>query len=298
MPTIDEQPLVSVVVASYNMAPYICQTIHSLINSSYHNIEIVVVDDGSTDDTRQKLAGFLDDQRVTYIFQENSGQTRAKNRGIEVSKGAFIAFCDADDYWVEDKLERQLPLFDDQDVGVVYSEVSYINSEGVIYEKEAPYQRYSGNITNKLLVKNFVPFGTAIFRRECIETSGVFNESYKMGIDWDLWLRFSLDWKFSFLPSKTYIYREWEGQMSNNHRGRYESAFIILTNFETEYGDRLNPDDLRLAWSDNYISRGVMYAKKEGLWLGPIRDVLKGIAIRPLWPYGWKALLKILLRRL
>jgi glycosyltransferase involved in cell wall biosynthesis len=298
MSVIDDRPLVSVVIAAFNMGNFVAQTVESVTNSSYGNLEIIVVDDGSTDNTKDAIDSLLSDNRVRYIYQENAGQTRAKNRGVEESSGAFIAFCDADDYWVSEKLELQLPFFDEPKVGVVYSEVSYVNDKGELYEKPAPYERFSGKVTEQLLLKNFVPFGTAIFRRECITVCGGFNEQYKMGIDWDLWLRYSLKWEFAYLPVSTYVYREWDGQMSNNHRGRYESAFLILSNFEAEFGKEVESKALKKAWADNYISRGVLYAKKEGLITKPILDVLKGLRITPTAMYGWKALLKILLRRL
>lgn len=295
--TTNTSPLVSVIIASFNMAEFIEEAIISISEGIYRNVEVIVIDDGSTDNTADVVKALLGDQRIKYIYQENAGQTSAKNHGLGVSSGELIAFCDADDYWELNKLELQVPLFDDEDIGIVYSEVSYVDQNGDRYDKSPPYARFSGEVTEHLLLKNFVPFGTSVFRRACFTECGGFDERYKMGIDWDLWLRYSLSWKFLYLSESTYVYREWEGQMSNNHRGRYESAFVILRNFEDSYGDRVKNSILRKAWADNYVSRGLIFARKEKLFAQPVKDVLVGLSLNPLSLSAWKGLIKIIIGR-
>lgn len=290
-------PLVSVVIATYNMQQFLPHAMRSVLDQSYPNLELIVIDDGSSDDTALVVEPFLSDDRVNYVKQENLGQPKAKNHGLRLAKGEFVAFCDADDLWIKDKLKLQIPLFDDPEVGVVYSEVSYMNEKGRRYDKPAPYVRHQGRVTQQMLIKNFVPFGTAVFRSSCLKRNGVFDEQFKMGIDWDLWLRYSLDWKFAYLPEKTYIYREWSGQMSTDYRGRYDHAFAILAKFEAQFGGRVPDSFLKKAWADNYISRGWMFAVKEGKVIDPVKDVVKGLIRDPLNFAGWKILIKILLRR-
>src|SRR5258705_11081136 len=106
-----DKPLVSVVIATYNMARYLPLAVRAALDQKYKNIEVLVVNDGSTDDTQCVMAPFLDDSRVRYYTQKNKGQAAAKNRGIHESRGDYIAFLDADDMWALDKLEVQLPLF-------------------------------------------------------------------------------------------------------------------------------------------------------------------------------------------
>src|SRR3970040_1746291 len=141
--------LVSVVIATYNMGNYIESAIDSILKQSYQNFELIVVDDGSVDDTEQRMVAYGDNAKIKYIKQENQGQPKAKNRGLKETTGAYVAFCDADDLWAPNKLELQLPLFKDHpEVGVVYSEVSYIDDKGNPLDKEQPYERYSGNVTD------------------------------------------------------------------------------------------------------------------------------------------------------
>ena len=118
-----------------------------------------------------------------------------------------------------------------------------------------------------------------------------------MGIDWDLWLRYSLDWEFIYVPAQTYVYRVWSGQMSNNYRGRYDHAKRILTKFINQYGATLNPVFVRKAWADMYIHEAAVYARNEKQFLMPLRKIMHGIALDPSRLYSWKVLVKLFLGR-
>lgn len=291
------QPLVSVVIATYNMGQYIQQAIDSILQQTWQNLEIIVVDDGSTDDTAGTMLGYENNAKVTYIKNENQGQPKAKNCGIKNTKGEFIAFCDADDFWAPNKLEVQMPQFKNPKVGVVYSEVSFIDEKNNHFTKLRHEVRHSGKITNYMLIENFVPFGTSIIRRACIEKNGIFDEEFRMGIDWDLWLRYSLDWEFIYVPERTYIYRVWSGQMSNNYRGRYDHAKRILTKFVNTHKSALNASVVRKAWADMYIREGAVYARHEKLFFMPFKNIIKGIALDPFKLQSWKVLIKLFLGR-
>lgn len=295
MQDITTQPLVSVVIATYNMGQYINQAVDSILQQNWQNLEVIVVDDGSTDHTPKAMDFYKSDSRVNYIRTPNQGQPKAKNTGIRNTHGEFIAFCDADDLWEPTKLTVQMPLFDDPNVGIVYSEVSNIDEHNNRYTKPANETRHSGKVTNQLLIENFVPFGTSVIRRACVERNGIFDETFRMGIDWDLWLRYSLDWEFAYTPERTYIYRVWSGQMSTNYRGRYDFATRILKKFVAQYGDQLDQRHIKKAWADMYIREGVVYARNEKLFFIPLRKILHGLWLDPMKIYGWKSLAKLML---
>jgi glycosyltransferase involved in cell wall biosynthesis len=291
------QPLVSVVIATYNMGQYLPQAVDSILQQTWKNLEVIVVDDGSTDNTPEVMLNYSTDSRINYIRNQNQGQPKAKNCGIKNTKGDFIAFCDADDFWESDKLEIQIPLFANPKVGVVYSEVSFIDEHNNAFTKEHHEIRHSGIVTNQMLIENFVPFGTSVIRRKCIEQNGIFDEEFRMGIDWDLWLRYSLDWEFVYTPEKTYIYRVWAGQMSNNYRGRYDHAKRILTKFVAQHGQKLSKSFVRKAWADMYIREATVYAKHEKLFFMPLKNIVRGITLDPFKLCGWKALIKLSIGR-
>ncbi|MBN7768876.1 glycosyltransferase [Marinobacter daepoensis] len=292
------EPMVSVVIATYNMGQYLPDAVASVLAQSWKNLEVIVVDDGSTDDTSDQMERFSKDSRVRYFPTENRGQPRAKNRGLKEASGEFIAFCDADDLWDPKKLDVQMPHFKDPQVGVVYSEVTYIDQDGRAISKPQPYERHSGKVTNNLVIKNFVPFGSAVFRRECMEKNGCFDEELPMGIDWDLWLRYSVDWNFTYVKDVTYIYRIWPGQMSKNYRGRYDNAFRILNKFISNYPGAV-PEKLKSrAWADMYVSRGMAVAGGERIFFEPLKNVLFGLRFDFFYWPAWRALAKLVTRRI
>ena len=291
-------PLVSVVIASYNMGHYLPESVRSVLAQTYQNIEVVIIDDGSTDDTEEQLRPLMTDSRLRYIKQENQGQPKAKNNGIKAVKGEYVAFCDGDDLWAPNKLELQLPLFEgDSGIGVVYSEVSYIDVKGNALDKEQPYQRYSGKVTNELILKNFIPFGTAVVKKECFDELGLFDENLPMGIDWDLWLRFSVHFRIQYLADKTYIYRIWPGQMSSNYRGRYKNAFLIMKKFVNNNPNTLDKKIINKAWADTYTNKALAIANGEDLTLEPITNLIEALSYDPLFYKAWKGLVKVFLKR-
>lgn len=292
-----QEPLVSVVIATYNMGQYLADAARSVLDQTWKNLELIIIDDGSTDDTPTAIQPVLVDSRVRYIRQQNAGQPKAKNAGINACKGDFIAFCDGDDLWVPRKLELQMACMNaDPKIGVVYSRVDYMDQHGTFTRHDLP-QGHSGKITDQLIVYNFIPFGTALVRKSVLDQCGIFDENLPMGIDWDLWLRVSTRWEFKFLPEVTYRYREWPGQMSKNFRGRYINAIRIMNKFFAAYPDAVSPKVRRRAWSDTFAGRGMAIARGEGKRLEPLWDCLRAIVLDPLYNKAWRSFIKVLIGR-
>lgn len=290
----EAKPLVSVVIATYNMGQHLAEAVSSVLAQTVTNLEVIVVDDGSTDDTREVLQAFASDRRVRIIWQENRGQPKAKNAGWRAARGRFIAFCDADDYWLPNKLALQMPLFErNRRVGVVYSKTLSVDSAGTIYP---PAQRIQpkGDVLEQLFIRNRVPFGTAVVRRECLEQANGFDEAIPMGIDWDLWLRVALEWEFDCVSDATYVYRRWSGQMSHNWRGRYRCALLIMRRFLANNPGRLSPQTVATAYADTHTSLGDMHLQ-QGLSdsLVGLGHVATALRYRPsFWP-AWRLLLTL-----
>ena len=192
-------PLITVVVATFNMSGFLSTAVKSALAQTYPSIEVLVVDDGSTDDTSEVMRQFAQDARVRYIFQRNQGQAAAKNRGIQEARGELVAFLDADDFWREDKLTLQAALFENApSVGVVYAryiEVDRDGRPGRIPEAQC----FRGRISGPLLVFNFIAFGTSVVRKACFDRVGIFRTDLGMGIDYELWLRISVDYEFDYV---------------------------------------------------------------------------------------------------
>jgi glycosyltransferase involved in cell wall biosynthesis len=257
-----DQGKVSIVVTCYNYGKYISDCLNSILKQKYQNYEVIIIDDGSTDNTNEMLRTFLENPKIKYFKQENMGQAGAKNNGIKNSSGEFIAFLDADDMWADNMLEKELELFSDERVGVVYSTVRFINekNEDIKLKRNSKYLiPRSGNITKYLLFENFVTFSSSIVRKECLDECGYFDESLKMGIDWDLWLRVSTKYQFSYVDEPLLIYRIHSTQMSKNLEERRNCSDKIMKKFFQQNPNLLSRKVVRKAWSYTYNNRGNSY---------------------------------------
>jgi glycosyltransferase involved in cell wall biosynthesis len=292
-----DQPLVSVVTATYEMGDYVAEAVRSVLAQDHANLECIVVDDGSTDHTPEVLAALAaEDPRVQVIRQDNAGQTVAKNRGWRAARGEFLGWCDADNRWRPGKLRRQLEAFREHPrVGVVYGDLQLIDGEGRDRETP-PIRRYSGQITGKLLIDNFVTFNTTLLRRSLMEQMGGFDENLRMGIDYDLWLRISVDHEFLHLAEPLVDYRIWGGQMSHRTEERMENFFRLLEHFLATHPDKISAGDARRAWAHSLTTRGRYRAavgRKGGAW----SDYVSALGHRPWDLRTYKSMARLVLNR-
>ncbi|PIZ44424.1 hypothetical protein COY31_02670, partial [Candidatus Wolfebacteria bacterium CG_4_10_14_0_2_um_filter_39_18] len=156
---------VSIIIPAYNAASFIGDSVRSALTQTYPNKEIVVVDDGSTDDTRAILEEYIKSGQIKYFYQENKGPAAARNLGIKNSSGEFIAFLDADDVWLPEKLKKQIDLFKNPKVGLVYSDMEFFGDK-------FPFKKYSemtkgfyrGEAMRELIKRNFIPISSVVLR--------------------------------------------------------------------------------------------------------------------------------------
>lgn len=208
MEEIKMQQLVSVIISTYNYAKYLPEAINSVLNQTYQDFEIVIVDDGSTDNTREIIEGYLKDypDKIRYFFQTNKGCEPARNRGIIESAGNYIAILDADDIWLPDKLRIQMDFFEkNPDIGLVHT--NYILSTGerqiANFNFAVKPRHFSGYVFPYLLRECFIRGSTATIKKECLNEVGLFDET--LTDDYELWLRFSKKYKFGYIDKQLVI---------------------------------------------------------------------------------------------
>ena len=292
-------PAVSVVITCYNYGAYVASCLNSVYSQSYKNYEIIIVNDGSTDNSEEQIKPYLKNGSIKYIKQENKGQANAKNKGIQESSGAYIAFLDADDLWAPEKLEKQIPLFQNQKAGVVYSGQKFIDHEGKIIPGP-PFRktliRKSGKITEALFMDNFVPFSSAVVRKKCFTDFGGFDESLSMGIDWDLWLRISTGYSFEYVDEPLLIYRIGHpGQMSKNETKRHECSDRIMSKFLEEHPHEISKQLLNDAMSFTYCNRAIYYSPRD---LSLSNQYYKqSISLKPLQKAAYIGIIKNIIKR-
>lgn len=221
-------PPVSVVIATRNYGKYLAGAIRSVLEQTWTDLELIVIDDGSTDDTPQVVRKFASESRLRYIRTDGLGQSRAKNLGILLSGSDLIAFLDGDDEWLPTKLESQLPLFVDADVGVVYSHRVTMDETGNLIERaSSPLIR--GRIYDDLLRANPICFSSVIVRRYVFEAIGMFDANLSLAIDYDLWLRVARHFEFDFIDTPLVRYRTGHANLSSRITERISSVLGILT---------------------------------------------------------------------
>lgn len=214
----ERQPLVSVVITCYNYGRYLETCLKSVQTQTYKNIEILIVDDGSTDASRGIIEDCArQDSRIRPFFQQNSGQAAATNRGILEARGEFVAFLDADDIWYPEKLAKQIPLFADPRVGVVYSAATLIDLDGREYaSRQTKRVDKDANFLHHIILENFIPFTSSVVRRECFLKAGLLNSQYRVCTDYDLWLRMAKFYKFDGVEEPLIGYRARPDSLSGN----------------------------------------------------------------------------------
>ncbi len=184
-------PKVSVIIPTYNRANILGQAIKSVLAQTYSDYELIVIDDGSTDDTRKIIEAFSG--KVLYLWQSNKGVSSARNHGIRMSRGDYIAFLDSDDSWSHDKLDLQVKYLDSHPgVGLVFADAVLEHENGGEFQKRSDLVYRGGSPSLKhLLLANPIPCLTVMVRRQCLDEVGLFDESLTIGEDYDLWLRVS-----------------------------------------------------------------------------------------------------------
>ncbi|WP_066379079.1 MULTISPECIES: glycosyltransferase family A protein [unclassified Anabaena] len=230
-------PLVSVIIPAYNAAAFIERTLKSVLNQTYTNIEVIVVDDGSRDQTTDIVQSIVQkDARVRLLQQPNSGVAAARNLAIKYAQGEFIAPIDADDIWYPENLEKQVKCFQESDssVGLVYA------WSIVIDENDAPsgdfhVSEYQGEVYMALLYSNFLGnASSSLIRRSCLQRVGGYDSELKakgcQGCeDWELYLRIAEHYQVRVVPEFLIGYRQTINSMSHNYTSMINSQQFVLT---------------------------------------------------------------------
>jgi glycosyltransferase involved in cell wall biosynthesis len=266
-------PLVSVVMPAFNAERYIAESVDSVLSQTFQDFEIIIVDDGSTDKTIEIVGKY--GSRVKVISQENSGPSRARNTGIMSAAGRYIAFLDSDDLWTEDKLEVQVGFMESNPrIDMVVADMMMFQEDATIFDSYFDSIRIKGfydtliseqrelqDAFSMLLQCNFIPTGTVLLRKECLEKSGLFDEKISTVEDLDLWIRISIFSKIGVIPK---VLKKKRSHMENISKDipRARSSYIyVLEKIQRDFpqmGDRYRMAfDKKL--SSLYCNQGYYY---------------------------------------
>ena len=230
------QPLVTVVIPAYNAAAYIREAVDSALAQTYKNIEVIVVNDGSTDGTARIMEPYAREKKIVYIEQPNKGLSGARNTGIRSAKGEFIALLDSDDIFLPTKIERQIGyLLNHPQCGVCYCDLLHFYEEEPGKLLKLDYRYYSGDeVFSHLLHANFINPLSVVLRKSEIDRVGVFDESYRRSEDWEYWMRLVRHGvRFDHLPEVLAKYRMRKTSMSYDWKSEIQRKRTTLQIIES-----------------------------------------------------------------
>ena len=245
-------PLVSVIIPAYNAEQFIARTLSSVIEQTYRNLEVLVVDDGSKDRTVEIVEQFATkDSRINLLRQPNSGVAKARNLAIKNAKGEYIAPVDADDIWHPQKIEKQIEVFlnSEPSVGLVYAWSVMIDESDRITNRTDKINLFhflniavvEGKVYLPLIYRNFIGNASVpLIRKSCLNKVGNYNELLKeqdaQGCeDWDMQLRIAEFYQYKVVPNFLVGYRRLSNSMSGNHLGMAKSYDLIMADVKEKY---------------------------------------------------------------
>jgi glycosyltransferase involved in cell wall biosynthesis len=225
----EDVPKVSIIIPAYNAMQYLPETVASALNQTYRNFEIVLVNDGSSDNIQEWVEAQTIPQ-LRLISQENRGLSGARNTGIREARGTYIALLDADDLWEPTKLAKQVQVLDlDEDIALVYTWMALVDEQGISTGRY--YKRSEeGNVWKPMLTANLVGCGSVpLIRRTILDKVGDFDENLKSFVeDWDLWLRIARQHKFGVVKESLTYYRQRGDSASKNWVAMERSYKIVI----------------------------------------------------------------------
>jgi len=287
MKPLAEAPLISIIMPAYNAAKFINHSIKSVVDQTYQNWELIVINDGSKDDTAKIVEDRArQDKRIILINQTNKKQAGARNAGLEVIKGDWVAFLDADDVWMPHKLEFQLALTGQSDAGLLYSTGYYVDETFTV---TGEYKTLTGAFTGEeiyepLFRENLVPILSVMVKRDWILKIGPQDEEPNMVSceDWDYWLRLArAGCKFLGVDEPLFYYRRHENNMSGNgEKLQIAQVSVMIKNYDKELDEANAEKFYLLNLVEPLITRLITVGKvNESVFL------MRGLA--KVFPSGW-----------
>lgn len=272
-------PRVSIILPTYRRPGFLHSAISSVLNQTFEDFELIVVDDASGDNTGE-IVGSFGDRRIRYVcLESNRGEAGARNAGLMKldPRAEFVAFLDDDDEWLPDKLRKQVEFMESasSDIGCVYTGFYIVDAHTKrVIGKRLHSKR--GDLYGELLVKNEVGTpSTVLLRRECIDRVGLFDEGISYGVDHDLWIRISKYFKFDFIEEALVRYHIHEKRLSND-------PYIVSKGFDdmlSKYGISLLDLD-RDYYGSRYLAMGVLFCLMGDMKRG-IRCLLRALILNP-----------------
>jgi glycosyltransferase involved in cell wall biosynthesis len=233
----ENKPTVSIIVPTYNRGRLIARSVKSVLNQTYQDFELIIVDDASTDNTEEVVSSF-NDKRIRYVrHKENRGEAAARNTGIKAARCDYIAYQDSDDEWLPEKLAKQMKLLEDAspEVGVIYTGFWKTENHRKTYIPFSWVNQKNGDIHKELLKGNFIGSPVVLIKKDCFNRVGLFDERLCNLVDWEMWLRISKQYHFRCVDEPLVIAHYDSDNVSDNPDNLIDALELVLEKNRNEF---------------------------------------------------------------
>jgi len=274
-------PKVSVIIPTYNRAQYLSEALDSVFSQTYQDFEIIVVDDGSIDNTNEIIKTYADKYpvKIKYFYQRNTGTGAARNRGINEAEGDYIAFLDSDDLWLKEKLKIQVDILDNNlEVALTYCRATRINNKGEILDIKPAKPALKAS---DFLYNHRIP-PTVMIRKSCLQKVGIFDAAIRVGEDTDLWLRISLEYKIIFFNRSLTIMRAHDNNISLDTKWMYLGHTKIINKLiDRKIKNNFSKRTLEDLLANNFYGLSRTYFHNNKNFKLALKYSLKAVLINP-----------------
>jgi len=193
------QPIFSIIIPTFNRKLFLKKAVDSVLDQTYTNFELIIIDDGSTDDSKEIINAYYD-ARIKYSYQENNGVASARNHGLKKAKGKYVAFLDSDDWWVPEKLSKTMDYINKfPNVKIFHTEETWYK-KGKLLNQKTKHKKPTGFVYTKSLPLCCISISTAVIKKDVFDNIELFDETFEACEDYDFWLRATNKYKIKLIP--------------------------------------------------------------------------------------------------
>jgi glycosyltransferase involved in cell wall biosynthesis len=289
---------VTVVIPAYNAERYIGEALASIREQTLREVEVLLIDDGSSDGTVREAERYADSLDLKIMRQSNAGPGAARNLGVHRASGRYCAFLDADDVMLPERLAAQVALLEARpELGLVHTDLMTFNEGGIIHRTRRAFSSpYAGMVLDRLLLDNFITTSTVVAPTERLLAAGLFSEQRRVSEDFDLWLRMAARWEVGYIDRPLVRYRRRRGSLSDDKLATWEAALEVVEAFwqrAADYG-KANPEVRRRSLARHLCGAGAA-ALTQGRRGAALAYLLRALGREPGNVVCWKWLVKTLL---
>lgn len=290
---------ITVVIPAFNAERHIGDALASIRDQRRHDVEVIVVDDGSTDKTVKVVERYASELDLVLVRQDNAGPAAARNAGIRRARGQYCAFLDADDLMLPERLTSQVQLLDaNPEMGLVHTDLMTFDDSGIIHRSRRVFSNpCAGMVLDQLLLDNFITTSTVMAPRARLLEVGLFGEGRRVSEDFELWLRMAARWSVGYIEQPLVQYRRRPGSLSDDKLATARCALDVVETFWREHPQhrRGQARVYRHSLAEHLATAGsaALARGHRGVALGYL---LRALRIDPLHRRSWKSLAKTLLR--